>query len=322
MQPKDSNNNLADRRSLFLSSADVDTSIKVDKWTRCINTPTITEKYQYMSLISAVIQNNIYTVQEEVNDHIFCSFTWYECINPAKENWGDKSNQIGPFYTVYDIKLDQRKYTGKELIKILNDKLLRLDFQMASKRNPYPIDEDEIGNDRFIRKPDNGNDIIHFMDTSENRLEFEYKIISHYGKLYFTSFDIVFPDLSYKLFGVDGNSKTISMYHTEHQENAYFYKTFENHLVQLPNQPSLIWCTFIQIRCDWVNSGENSMVLANIPITDINSEYITYTNPQVEWTAKKMQYHEYQRMNLRLSQEDGYAIDIKNIPFYFEVILY
>lgn len=322
MQPKESENILSDKRALFLSSSDIDYSVKVDKWTKCINTPTITEKYQYMSLISAVIQNNIYTIQDEVNNHIFFSFTYYECKNPKKENWSDPSNHTGPYYHMYDITIPQRNYSGKELIEILNHELLTMTFQKATTRNPSPIDADDIPHERFIQKPDNGKDIIHFMDTSENRLEFEYKIVSHYGLVYFTSFEIIFPDLAYKLFGADQNSKSITMFKSTNPLQEYQEKEFYNRIVQLPNQPSLTWCTFIQIRSDWVNSGENSMVLANIPVTDITSPYISFTNPQVEWTSKRMQYHEYQRMKIKITQEDGYAIDLKNISFYFEVILY
>lgn len=315
MQPKDSNNALAYRRHLFLTTSDYDKNYS-DRWNRCINTPTITEKYQYMSLISAVIPNNINTVQNEVNDHILLHFEWHNYINIAdKYNFDKHFNN----YRDIDLAIPQGNYTGKQLLEFLGNRLRSILWSNIAPNIHPDVDEDPSHAD-ITQLKDDKTDIIHFID-GENRLQIDFKYFTHCGNNYITKFTIEFPNLAYKLYGLDSANKEIQVFSMDPQI-AIDLDKFTDYTIQLPNQPSLIWVTFIQIRCDWVNNDQNSSVLANIPVTDITKEYITFTNPQVEWTAKKMKYHEYQRMKIALSNEDGYALDIKNLPVYFEVILY
>lgn len=316
MQPKSANNILTNRRHLFLSTSDFDRAYS-DRWTRCITTPTIDEQYQYISLISAVIPNTIYTIQNEVNDQIILHFEWNNYYN-AK----DIHNFDTHFHHSKDINISipQRNYTGKEILKIVEEKLIAIKWlDINSSAQPH-IDEDP-SHMTPIQKIDDQTDMFHFVNSGENVLEMSLKYFTHCGNNYITKLVIEFPNLAYKLFGADSMNKQIQVFSVS-QEIAVDMSEFTPTTVTFPNQPSLLWVQFIQLRCDWVNKEHNSMVLSNIPITDTTKDFISFTNPQIEWTTKKMQYHDHHRMKISLSNEDGYALDIKNLPVYFEVILY
>lgn len=324
MQPKSDENQLGHRRAIFLSSNDsIDNNSSI--YTKCLSTPTITEEYQYIALNIATIANsNIYTVQNDVNEKVHFDFEYYYVNDSDIANWTKPETVLtGPRTNTVTITIKQDYYSGEDLLIFLTNEILyKLTYENVVGEMPIPAintTQDKTWN--YMITPYNKEKIIDWYDKTVSRLRLKFNLYTHFGNYIITKIKMRMPNLFGRLLGSNKIDDEIILYKTENPYTSFSsYLYFCEH--QFPLTPSLLWCNIIQVRCDWVNNNENSSVLANIPIADILNNNITWINPQLEWSTKKMQFHDYQKIRIQLSNENGYAIDLTNVPFQLEIIIY
>lgn len=320
MQNK-TNQVIPSRRCIYLSSDDMAEPMP-DKWTRVINTPDIDERYRYVSLINATIPNKIPTIQDEVNNKWSIEFEWFE--------WDRESSRPPPGYSdwhkiIKEYTLEEKNYTGDEILNYFNDIFRSFTFTSlipeSINTTPYQNDKNQIIwelDDNGVKTETPGNAINFYKDKIH--LKFCAEVQIRYGHFYISTFAIHMPNRISYLLGINKMNYHYDFFRRFVDQNGS--TASKQPILVFEGQPSVVWLQVVQIRSDWVNSDENSNVLANIPITKNDDTYITFTNPQIDYTSRKMQTHHHTRMKIKLTNQDGYTIDLSTLPIYFEFLIY
>lgn len=124
-------------------------------------------------------------------------------------------------------------------------------------------------------------------------------------------------DLSYRLFGGHYSDEIFYLVKDVIPSSYDITKVFV-----FPKVSSLIWVSTIQIRLNIVDQSEDSNVLINIPISDYNQPYISFINPQLEQTAKTLKSQIGTQIEVKLTNQDGYEISLKDVDCNLDILLF
>lgn len=322
-------------RTYFINSDMIDTRSKEStKFKKIIHLSQFEEDYTDVSLKDAVIPNSFPTIQEETNDRF--NFIISIEVNPDVEN----SAQFSRTTISKDVYIPEGFYTQDQLINIMNNTLKDIKYSDFDPKGEFITEEQR--NSKLFLEEENLFQIDDKDDNQTYHLELKggtnvlYQPVVNSDKIsypicWLSRLVIVTYGLSYKYFGINSNG-FYECYCHEHGtafkpgmlkgNKLEVVKTFLPD-VMLPNRPSLIWVSAINIRMDIVNIDQDSQVLDTIPVPDHSKEFIVYQNYDTFNTSKKFNntYNNGQ-IEIHLTQQNGYELNLDNIEFCFNIIVF
>lgn len=299
-------------RTLYISSDRKNNSS--DDYHLRVNIPDL---YNYgftkIGLIGATISNNFLTIQANGTNNYF---TMHYLIAMR-----DGLNGGGVWgYVKYEIP--EGYYNEKELIDKINELVKETTLDDINKQNNNQgvvldryknLKVFERDEQPFYYVKNDYNKCLHFGNhqfidyTNPNGLTGQYVMIQE--------IKIIMDNLTFRLFGGKEADQELQISHSINMNDIVFDYTF-------PYVNTINWISAIQIRCNYISSGEDSNVLYQIPIYDHTQPYITFTNPEIEITAKNTSSDLNNMIELQFSNQDGYELNIKDIISNIDLLLF
>lgn len=300
------------RRTLYLSSDRKNN--KSTDYNICIDVPDLRNyNLKKVALISASIQNNFLTIQaNDTNNY----FTMYYLIAMRDGQdfggvWGnvryeipegyynekqllDKINELVKATTLEDINIQNRNQ-GTVLDKYKNLKVFERDEQ------PF-----------YYVKGDTSN-CLHFgnhqyIDYTNSNPQFgQYVMIQEIR--------IIMNNLSFRLFGGKEADQDLQLSCSINMSDIVFDYTF-------PYVNTLQWVSALQIRFSFINGTEDSKVLYQIPIRDFTQPYISFVNPEIIASAKPLAGTLHYMVEIQITNQDGYEINLRDVVFNLDILLF
>lgn len=324
---------LKNSRSYFLTSDMEISENNSNVFKKTLKIPQFTDDYSHVTLISASIPNSFSTIQKECNESFILSG-----IIDFKEYGTNLSNIVKVSFRLI-VNIPEGSYNQNSLVAAINNAIYNIKYTDLSDK----FDKEKY-KDGKVFSP-NG---FFKINTDKNRIEFDVDNVNvnHYYQLhpngvdyecceYVNTLKISSDNLSYKYLGLNKNSECLLFENcytwvaTDNINKEGFYEfpikdqlfiTFNKYL---PNRPSLLWITSLQIRLNIVNIEDDSNVLMNIPITDFEKPYVTYQNYDLANTAKRLSnLFSNGFIEVSITQQNGYEIDISNIEYCFNILLF
>lgn len=124
----------------------------------------------------------MYTIQNEVNDHIIVHFQYYTFSKD--EDLHNFNRYFGPFDDTVDLSIPQGNYSGKEILEIFSKELVSIQWKDINNTTQAHIGEDP-SHTIPIQKVDEQIDVIRFVKTGQNVLEINIKFHSLWELLFY-----------------------------------------------------------------------------------------------------------------------------------------
>lgn len=323
---------LKNSRSYFLTSDMEISDNNNNMFKKTLKIPQFTDDYTHVTLISASIPNSFSTIQKECNESFILSG-----IIDFRELGIYHSNIVKvPFKLV--VNIPEGSYNQNSLVTAINNAVYNIKYTDLSDKFDKEIYKDvKVFSSNAFFKINTDKNRIEF-DVDNVKMNYYYQLhsneVQYECREYINTLKISSDNLSYKYLGLNKNSECLlfkdcyTCVATDDITEGFYefpiaVQSFATFNKYLPNRPSILWVNSLQIRLNIVNVEDDSNILMNIPITDFEKPYITYQNYDLANTAKRLS-NSFSNgfIEVSITQQNGYEIDISNIEYCFNILLF